>query len=105
MTLLLSHIKRYGLALVAAVVGVLAVVVKLLLARNSRLSHRVGYAEEKARRAVIIADADIEIERTERKVREEQVKSGNPGIRNPNSLWRQRRFLNTHVLTDLNLLV
>ena len=37
MTLLLSHIKRYGLALVAAVVGVLVVTVKFLLARNSRL--------------------------------------------------------------------
>lgn len=90
MTLLFSHIKAYGLAIVAAVVGVLAVVVKLLLARNSHLSRRVETAEEKARRAVIIADADIEIERAKRIIREEQKTDNNPGFNDPNKLWNDR---------------
>ena len=90
MTLLLSHIKRYGLALVAAVVGVLVVTVKFLLARNSRLSHRAEYAEEKARRAVIIADAEIEIERAARIMREKQKANNHPGFNDPNKLWRDK---------------
>jgi len=63
------------------------VIVKVLAARNSRLSRRAEYAEEKARRAVIIATADQEIEKAKEKIREEQKNSGNPGIRNPDSLW------------------
>ena len=90
MTLLLSHIRRYGLALVAAVAGVLAVIVRLLLARNSQLSRRAENAEEKARRAVIIADADIEIERAKRILREEQDTNSNPGFNDPNKLWRDK---------------
>ena len=87
MTLLLSHIKRYGLALVAAVVGVLVVTVKFLSARNNQLSRRVESAEQKARRAVVIADADIEIERASRIIREDQKANNHPGINDPNSLW------------------
>lgn len=90
MTLLLSHIKAYGLAIVAAVVGVLAVIVRLLVARNSQLSRRAENAEEKARRAVIIADADIEIERAKRVIREEQETDNHPGFNDPNKLWRDK---------------
>ena len=90
MTLLLSHIKAYGLAIVAAVVGVLAVIVRLLVARNSQLSRRAENAEEKARRAVIIADADIEIERAKRVIREEQETDNHPGFNDPNKLWRNK---------------
>ena len=90
MTLLLSHIKRYGLALVAAVVGVFVVTVKFLSARNNQLSRRVESAEQKARRAVVIADADIEIERANRIIREEQKSTNNPGFNDPNKLWRDK---------------
>ena len=90
MTLLLSHIKAYGLAIVAAVAGVLAVIVRLLVARNSQLSRRAENAEEKARRAVIIADADIEIERAKRVIREEQETDNHPGFNDPNKLWRDK---------------
>ena len=87
MSILLSHIKAYGLAIVAAVVGVLVATVKILSARNSQLSRRAEYAEEKARRAAIIADADIEIERAKRIIREEQKDTDNPGFNDPNKLW------------------
>ena len=83
---LLSRIKLSALALVGAVAGVLAVIARLLLAQNSRLRHRAENAEAKARRAVIIMEADKDIEEAKEKIREEQ-KSDNTGFNDPNKLW------------------
>lgn len=89
MTLLFSRIKTYGLAIAVGVAGVLAVIARLLLARNSRLRHRAESAEQKAKRAVIIMQADQDIEKAKEKLREEQKKSDYNGFNDPDSLWRK----------------
>jgi hypothetical protein len=88
MTFFLSRIKIWGLAFVGVVIAALAATVKLLSHRNSRLRHRAENAELKAKQAVIIAQADRDIEKAKRKVRNEIKNTGpDESFRNPNSLW------------------
>ena len=93
MTLLFSRIKTYGLALVAAVVGVLAVIARLLWSQNSRLRHRAENAEAKARRAVVIAKKDVEIDEQSHSRRAEIIKDLDSGVSeyDPNELFRDKR--------------
>ena len=88
MTFLFSRIKTYGLAIVAAVAGVLAVIARLLWSQNNRLRHRAENAEVKARRAVIIMEADKEIEKAKDKIREDL--NNHPGVDDPNKLWNRK---------------
>ena len=91
MNFLFSRIKTYGLAIAVAVAGVIAVIARLLLTQNSRLRHRAENAEAKARRAVIVATADQEIEKSKRKIRDEIKNTGpDDGFKSPGSLWSRR---------------
>ena len=67
---LLSKFKAYIWAAVAAVIGILLVAVKYLSAKNSRLEREVDTAHANIKRRQIIAEADVDIEQTERKIRE-----------------------------------
>lgn len=88
MSLIFSRIKTYGLALAVAALGAIAVIARLLLAQNSRLRHRAENAEAKAKRAVIIMEADKEIEKAKDKIREER--DNHPGFTDPNKLWDRK---------------
>jgi Flp pilus assembly protein CpaB len=86
--MIFSRFKISALAIVAAVAGVFGVIARLLWSQNGRLVRRVENAEEKARRAVIIAEADRDIETAKRKLRNEIKNTGTDGtFRDPNSLW------------------
>ena len=89
--MIFSKLKLWGLAIVGAVLSALVVTVKVLTKRNSQLSRRAENAEQKAKRAVIIAEADREIEKAKRKIRDEIKNTGtDEPFRNPNSLWNDR---------------
>lgn len=88
MTLLLSRIKVFSLALAGVALAALVATVKVLTAKNSQLSRRAENAEAKAKRAVIIAKADQDIEKAKRKIRDEiKNTGGDDAFRDPNSLW------------------
>ena len=88
--MIFSKLKLWGLAIVGVVLSALVVTVKVLTKRNSQLSRRVENAEQKAKRAVIIAEADRDIEKAKRKLRNEIKNTGTDGaFRDPNSLWRK----------------
>jgi hypothetical protein len=92
--MIFSRIKTWGLAIAAGAMGVLLVIVKILTAQNSRLRHRAENAEAKAKRAVIIQQADIDIEKAHRRIRKEREKqieeTGDSEYwRDPNKLFKR----------------
>ena len=89
--MIFSKLRLWGLAIVGAVLSALVVIVKILTKRNSHLSRRAENAEAKAKRAVIIAEADRDIEQAKRKLRDEiKNTSTDDAFRNPGSLWNDR---------------
>ena len=75
---LLSKFKSYLWGGIAALIGLLLVAVKFLSAKNSRLERQVDTAHANIKRRQIISEADIEIEKTERKIRERIQNDSNP---------------------------
>lgn len=93
MTSLFSSLKTWGLAIAVGVASVFAVIARLLLAQNSRLRHRAENAEVKARRAVVIAKKDVEIDEQSHSRRAEIIKDRDSGVSeyDPNELFRDKR--------------
>ena len=81
-----STIKSYLWGGVAALIGLLLVAVKFLSAKNSRLEREVDTARANIKRRQVIAEADIEIEKTERKIRE-KLRDNPSNTVDPNSMW------------------
>ena len=88
--MILSRIKTYGLAIVAVAASALAVIAKLLWSQNNRLRLRAENAEVKARRAVIIMEADNDIEKAKEKIRENQKLNDHSGFNDPGKLWSDK---------------
>ena len=90
--MILSTLKAKFVAGAAIALGVLLTLVKVLVARNQRLSARVEVAEARVNHARVVAKKDIETERTTASHRAELINEINDtgestGFRDANSLW------------------
>ena len=87
-----STLKTYGLALAGALLGVLAILTRVLLSQNSRLRTKVEQKDANLKQAKKVLEADIEIsEQEDTRLRDakNEIKDGRaPGaLTDPNRLW------------------
>lgn len=83
----LSKFKAYIWGGLAALVAVLVAVIRIVSARNSRLEREADTLQANLKRRQIVAEADIEIEKAETKIRERIKTDSVDAARKPDSLW------------------
>ena len=93
--MIFSKFKIYGLAAVGALLSVLAIAVKVLTAKNSRLERKLDTAQARVKHQAAVITADKEADEQEDKrlveaANEIKDTGGSSTFRDPNQLFKNK---------------